>query len=223
VKSRRTLVPVLCALLVGGTACASPRPPRIPEAEFVSGTAPDSFQVLFVTSAGDWVATFHRAWSPRGADRVWELARRDVWAGGRFYRVNPGVVQFGLSGDPVRDSVWRSMSIEDDPVVASNRAGRISFARAGPDTRSFQLFVNRVDNSGPDVEGFDYDTCCDGGFPPVGEIVRGMEAFEAINDEYGEEPEQSSIRRRGNAYLLEEFPRLDSILETRVVREWRSR
>jgi len=208
-------------LLAAAAACASPRPPRIPAADLASGAAPDSFEVLFVTSAGDWVATFHRAWSPRGSDRIWELARRDVWAGARFYRVNPRVVQFGLSGDPVRDSVWRSLPIEDEPVVASNSAGRISFARGGPDTRSFQLFINRVDNGGPEVESFDYDSCCEGGFPPVGEIVRGMEAFEAINDEYGEEPAQSSIRTRGNAYLLEEFPRLDSIIETRVLREWR--
>jgi len=183
--------------------------------------APDSFEVLFVTSAGEWVATFHRAWSDRGAARVWELARRDVWAGARFYRVNPRVVQFGYTGDLARDTVWRDLQIEDDTLVASNRAGRISFARGGADTRSFQLFVNRVDNAGPEIEGFDYDTCCEGGYPPVGEIVRGMEAFEAINEEYGEEPEQSLIRREGKAYLARVFPRLDSIVETRILREWR--
>lgn len=177
--------------------------------------------MLFRTSAGDWVAVFHRAWSPRGAARVWELARRDVWAGARFYRVNPRVVQFGWSGDPARDSVWRRLTIDDEPVVETNSAGRISFARGGPDTRSFQLFVNRVDNGGPEVERYDYDTCCDGGYPPVGEIRDGLRAFEAINDEYGQQPGQDSIRTVGNDYLRRAFPRLDSIIETRVTRSWR--
>jgi len=217
---RRTLLPTLCALGVV-FACAPPRPARVPAGPISPESAPDSFQVLFRTSAGDWAATFHRAWSPRGAARVWELARRDVWAGARFYRVNPRVVQFGYSGDVARDSAWRARPIEDDSLVASNRRGRISFARAGPGTRSFQLFVNRVDNAGPEVESFDYDLCCEGGFPPVGEIARGLAAFEAINGEYGEAPEQDSIRALGNAYLRRAFPRLDSILETRILRAWR--
>ncbi len=220
---RRRLLPLLCAVAVAvaASACGAGAPPRIPGPEFGSAVAPDSFAVLFRTSAGDWTAVFHRAWSPRGAERVWELARRDVWAGARFYRVNPRVVQFGYSGDPVRDSVWRELTIEDDPVVATNSVGRISFARGGPDSRSFQLFVNRVDNAGPGVERYDYDTCCDGGYPPVGEIREGRAAFEAINDEYGQTPPQDSIRLLGSAFLERAFPRLDSIIGTRVVAEWR--
>lgn len=220
-KLPRTLLPALCAVAVSAAACAAPAPPRVPGPDFGTEVAPDSFQVLFVTSAGDWTATFHRSWSPRGAERVWELARRDVWAGARFYRVNPRVVQFGYSGDPALDSTWRGMPIEDEPVVETNGIGRIAFARGGPDTRSFQLFINRVANGGPEVERFDYDTCCNGGYPPVGEIVEGIASFEAINDEYGEDPEQDSIRNLGSAYLLRVFPRLDSIVQTRVIREWR--
>jgi cyclophilin family peptidyl-prolyl cis-trans isomerase len=217
----RPLAPILCAVAVAASACGVGSPPRIPGPEFGSAVAPDSFEVVFRTSTGNWTAVFHSAWSPEGATRVWELARRDVWAGARFYRVNPRVVQFGYSGDPLRDSVWRSLTIDDDPVVESNSVGRISFARGGPDTRSFQLFVNRVDNGGPEVERFDYDTCCDGGYPPVGEIREGLDAFEAINDEYGEAPPQDSIRFVGNEFLRRAFPRLDSIIGTDVVREWR--
>lgn len=217
----RALAPLLSAAVVAVSACRASAPPRIPGSDFGSEVAPDSFEVVFETSAGDWTAVFHSAWSPRGAARVWELSRRDVWAGARFYRVNPRVVQFGYSGVRVRDSVWRSLAIDDDPVVASNSVGRISFARGGPNTRSFQLFVNRVDNGGPEVERYDYDTCCDGGYPPVGEIRGGLAAFEAINDEYGESPPQDSIRALGNEFLLRTFPRLDSIVRTRVTREWR--
>jgi homoserine O-acetyltransferase len=216
----RSLAPLLSVAVVALSACRASAPPRIPGPDFGSEVAPDSFEVVFQTSAGDWTAMFHAAWSPRGAARVWELARRDVWAGARFYRVNPRVVQFGYSGDPVRDSIWRSLPIEDDPVVETNSVGRISFARGGPDTRSFQLFVNRVVNGGPDVESFDYDTCCGGGYPPVGEIREGLASFEAINDEYGEGPPQDSIRIVGNEFLSRAFPRLDSILATRVVTEW---
>ena len=37
--------------------------------------APDIFQIQFKTTQGDFVVQVHRKWSPRGADRVFELVR----------------------------------------------------------------------------------------------------------------------------------------------------
>lgn len=203
-------------LLAGGLpagACDDGRALRDPSPGALAEAAPDSFAVRFETSAGDFVVRFRRDWSPLAVDRVHYLARHGFFEGARFFRVNPRVVQFGYSGEPALDSVWRTLPLPDEPVRASNLRGAVSFARAGPDTRDFQLFVNRVDNP-------QYDTCCDGGFPPVGEVVEGMGTVDRIMDVYGElEPgAQGRIYAEGNAYLRERYPALDSILTVGVVR-----
>lgn len=218
----RPLLPLALSLLVPVFACGGGSNLQAPAPERLRAPAPDSFEVEFVTSTGNWTAVFHRAWSPAGVDRIHHLVSSNFWSGARFYRVNPRVVQFGYSGTPSRDSVWRELRIPAEPVVASNDRGRISFARSGPDSRSTQLFINRIDNGwGDNEERYNYDTCCDGGYPPLGEIRKGLDAFDSINDEYGESPRQDSIGAVGNAYLARTFPRLDSIVETRVTREWR--
>ncbi len=173
--------------------------------------APDSFMATFETSAGDFVVEFHRDWSPRGVDRIYYLTRYNFYAGSRFFRVNPALVQFGLSGQPQLDSVWVDLTITDDRLVARNTRGAVSFAKSGPGSRTTQLFINRRDNP-------IYDTCCVGGFPPVGRVVSGMEAIDALYDGHGETPVmfQDSIMILGNAFLDQQFPGLDTIASTRA-------
>ena len=48
-------------------------------------------------------------------------------------------------------------------------------------------------------------------FAPFGEVVEGMEVVDAINAEYGQQPNQGQIGGRSNAYLEENFPNLDYI------------
>ena len=205
----------LCALLAMSTlACNGGNAHRAlwePSASDLSVQAPDSFQVTFETSAGDFVVAFYRDWAPLGVDRIYHLTRYDFFAGARFFRVNPGLVQFGLSGQPALDSVWADLTIPDDPVVESNTRGTISFAKAGPGTRNTQLFINRQDNPL-------YDTCCAGGFPPVGWVVSGMESVDALFDEHGESPVmfQDSIMIAGNELLDQRYPGLDTIAGTRA-------
>ena len=126
-----------------------------PSASDLAVQAPDSFMVTFETSAGDIVIAFYREWAPLGVDRIYHLTRYNFYAGSRFFRVNPGLVQFGLSGQPALDSVWAELTIPDDPLVASNTRGTVSFAKSGPGSRNTQLFINRQDNAL-------YDTCCGG-------------------------------------------------------------
>ena len=47
--------------------------------------------------------------------------------------------------------------------------------------------------------------------PPFGTITEGMEAVQAINAEYQQEPSQQQIGLKGNKYLNKLFPYLDYI------------
>ena len=143
----------------------------------------------------------------------------DVYVGARFYRVLPGfVAQWGLTGQPELDSIWRTMGIPDEPVRDSNTRGAVSFARGGPETRSFQLFINLVDN-------LRLDALAAGGvvgYPPIGRVHTGMDVVDGLYSAYEPPPAmQDSIREFGTGYLTRHFPQLDSITGTRVVREWR--
>jgi peptidyl-prolyl cis-trans isomerase A (cyclophilin A) len=122
--------------------------------------------------------------------------------------VVPGfVVQFGLSGDPAVSARWRDATIADDPVTQSNARGTVTFATAGPNTRTTQLFINYGDNRR--LNGM--------GFAPVGVVVEGMDVVDRIYAGYGESPDQGLIESQGNAYLAAQFPRLDSIARATIV------
>jgi len=183
-----------------------------PSASDLAVQAPDSFLATFETSAGDFVVAFYRDWAPLGVDRVYHLTRYDFFAGARFFRVNPGLVQFGLRGEPPLDSIWADLTIPDDPLVGSNTRGTVSFAKAGPGSRNTQLFINRQDNP-------IFDTCCAGGFPPIGRVVSGMDVVDSFFAAYGETPVmyQDSIMVLGNEFLDGRYPQLDTITRTRAV------
>lgn len=180
----------------------------------MSQTAPETFQVRFETTAGEFVVQAHREWAPRGVDRFYNLAREGFYDGVRFFRVIDGfMAQFGIAGDPQVASAWQGARIPDDPVVASNTRGRVSFAMAGPGSRTTQLFINYGDNSRLDGMGF----------APIGEVISGMEVVDSLHSGYGEGaprgrgPDQGRIQREGNAYLEREFSDLDWIRSAEIV------
>jgi peptidyl-prolyl cis-trans isomerase A (cyclophilin A) len=164
--------------------------------------APDVFDVKFETTRGDFVVQVTRAWAPLGADRFYNLVKHGFFTDAAFFRVVPGfIVQFGLSADPAVNRVWRSANIKDDPVTQSNKRGTLTFATAGPNTRTTQLFINYADNSGLDRQGF----------APFGLVTSGMDVVEKIYSGYGERPDQGAITTQGAAYLQKNFPKLDTI------------
>jgi peptidyl-prolyl cis-trans isomerase A (cyclophilin A) len=152
----------------------------------------------------------HRDWSPHGADRFYNLVRAGYYDDSRFYRVIKGRwAQFGINGDTNVAAAWRNQTIPDDPRKVSNTRGTIAFAFAVPNGRTTQVFINLKDNSAThDSEPF----------VPFGKVVGGMNVADALNSEYGESSgggirggKQGPIFSMGNAYLEQNFPRLDYI------------
>jgi peptidyl-prolyl cis-trans isomerase A (cyclophilin A) len=170
--------------------------------------APPTYKVKFDTSKGPFVIEVHRDWAPLGADRFYNLVKNGYYDNGRFFRVISGfMVQFGLNADPAISTQWRAARIGDDPVTQSNARGLITFATAGPNTRTTQVFINFANNSMLDKQGF----------APFGQVISGMNVVDALYSGYGEGapsgggPDQSRVQREGNAYLTTAFPKLDYI------------
>ncbi len=185
-----------------------------PEHESWSRQAPDSFKARLTTNEGDIVIQVTREWAPKGTDRFYNLVDNGFYDGCRFFRVIKGfMAQFGINGDPEVSAVWRRQRIKDDPTKQSNTRGRVTFATAGPDTRTTQLFINFGDNAFLD----------DQGFAPFGEVVEGMDVVDRLFADYGEGaphgngPDQGRIQQEGNAYLKAEFPKLDYIIHAEII------
>lgn len=177
--------------------------------------APATYKARFETTKGAFVIEVTRAWAPKGADRFYNLVKNGFFDNARFFRVISGfMVQFGINGDPAIMARWRAAQISDDPVTQSNKRGMITFATAGPNTRTSQVFINFGDNA--QLDGM--------GFAPFGQVVSGMNIVDSINAEYGEGaprgrgPDQSRIQNEGNAYLSKDFPRLDYIKKATIER-----
>jgi peptidyl-prolyl cis-trans isomerase A (cyclophilin A) len=175
--------------------------------------APDTFKVNVDTSQGAFVVEVTRAWAPNGADRFYNLVKNGFFDNVRFFRVIGGfMAQFGIHGDPAIAAAWRNARIPDDPVKQSNKRGYLTFATAGPGTRTTQVFINLVDNGTLDAQGF----------APFGRVVSGMKVVDKLYDGYGEGaprgrgPDQSRVQMEGNAYLEKTFPKLDSIKTTSI-------
>jgi peptidyl-prolyl cis-trans isomerase A (cyclophilin A) len=176
--------------------------------------APATFRVRFETTKGPFVVEVTRAWAPRGADRFYNLAKAGYFDDVTFFRVISGfMVQFGIHGQPEVAAAWRDASIPDDPVKESNRRGTLTFATAGPNTRTTQLFINFKDNTSLDGQGF----------APFGKVVEGMSVVDSIHAGYGEGapygagPDQGRAQTEGNAYFRRDFPKLDHIKTARIV------
>ena len=175
--------------------------------------APATYKARFDTSKGVFVVEVRRDWAPNGADRFYNLVKNGFYDNVRFFRVIRGfMVQFGINGDPKISSVWREARIRDDAVKQSNKRGYITFATAGPNTRTSQVFINFGDNAGLDQQGF----------TPFGQVVSGMDVVDALNSEYGEGaprgrgPDQGRLQQEGNAYLAKDFSRMDFVKKATI-------
>jgi peptidyl-prolyl cis-trans isomerase A (cyclophilin A) len=210
---------LLCTLgLFLGAVATNAQPAAAPaytDPSKLTDTAPDTFKAVFDTTKGKFTITVTRSLAPLGADRFYNLVKSGYFKDIAFFRVIPGfMVQFGINGDPAISAAWRQANIQDDPVKGSNTRGTITFATAGPSTRTTQLFINFGDNTGLDGQGF----------APFGKVTDGMDVVDKINSKYGEGapagngPDQQMIQMQGNDYLKKNFPDLDYIKSATIVK-----
>ena len=177
--------------------------------------APAEFDVKMTTTKGDVTIHVTRAWAPLGADRFYNLVAHHYYDGASFFRVISGfMVQFGLSAYPAVNKAWSFADIKDDPRNSqSNTRGFVTFATAGANTRTTQVFINFADNSQLDSQGF----------VPFGQVTEGMDVVDQLYSGYGEGapdghgPDQNDVATKGRAYLDANFPKLDHIVTAVIV------
>ena len=174
--------------------------------------APETFQVKFETTRGDFTMDVTRAWAPIGVDRFYNLVKHHYYDNMVVFRAVPGfVVQFGISSYPAVNAAWRNADIQDDPVTQSNKRGFVTYAKTSqPNSRSTQIFISFKDNSFLDSTGFAPFATVD---------AAGMKVVEMLYDQYGDQPtdQQDQISKLGKAYLDSKYPKLDVIKHATIV------
>ena len=195
-----------------GTAVARAYDRMLLRPALLKDKAPDTYQVKFTTTRGDFTMTVTRAWAPIGADRFYNLVKHHFYDNMVVFRAVTGfVIQFGISSYPPVSAAWTNANIKDDPVKQSNKRGYVTYAKTdAPDSRSTQIFINFKDNSFLDTKGF----------APFGVVdAEGMKVVEMFYDQYGDQPtgEQDQIAKLGKAYLDKKYPKLTVITHATLV------
>lgn len=117
-----------------------------------------------------------------------DLVKSGFYTNTAVFRVIDGfIAQWGISGDPgANRKPLAEQAIPDDPSQpgVSNRAGTVTFATAGPNTRTTLLFVNLADNPQLDMMGF----------TPIGELdAAGYATSTQLYGQYGEGAPQGFV------------------------------
>jgi len=196
----------------GGSSSSTGPPSALLHPATLKAKAPQLFTATFKTTKGTFAIEAHRTWAPLAADRFYNLVKAHFFDGEEFFRVVPRfVVQFGISPYPAVSTAWRNATIPDDTITGDhNNLGAVTFASAGPNTRTTQIFINLGNNTSLDAD-----------FPPFATVTSGMDVVEKLYAGYGETPtsQQGDMQTQGNAFLEKHFPKLDSIKTARVTAE----
>ena len=126
-----------------------------------------------------------------------------------IYITLPCQVQYGIAADPAETAKWDT-TIPDDPVLKSNAQWTVTYATAGPDTRTTQLFINYVNN----------DQLDDQGFAPFAVVTSGFETALAIVNPTPDSSNginQMAYTKGGNDWLLSKYPNITLISKVELV------
>jgi len=175
-------------------------------------------RIRFSTTAGDFTIQLDRALSPSGVTRFLELVDDGFFIDQLLYRVDPGfVIQFGVASTPEMQSRWDPdvgapvSPLPDEPNRQEFRAGSVSFAGSGFNSRSCHIFIalepgaTTLGSSMHETVLGDIETD-DGGMLAIESIVRNREEAQ-----YGDLLDmQESMIREGNS-AMSAFPGVDRI------------
>ena len=196
------------------------------------------YRVQFKTTAGSFNVTLDRALSPNGVDRFVELVKDGHFTDMLFYRVLPGfLIQFGVAADPAQqrkwdytldsngEKVWMNPPLADEPNRAKFRAGSISFAGAGENTRSCHLFIamepygSKVLGAGPHETTIGFVEAGSDGRVGLGDGLEVMDRICRKHKHHGY-PDTGSLQgaliEHGNAAAAE-YPELDRIESAEMI------
>ncbi|MGH7619804.1 MAG: peptidylprolyl isomerase [Gemmatimonadaceae bacterium] len=187
-----------------------------PTSAFWREHAPAVYRAEFETTKGSFTLEVTRALSPLGADRFYNLVRAGYYDDSRFTRAVPNfIVQFGVPKDSTLAALWYHHTFPDDSVKTGNVRGTFAFAMRGPNDRTTQIYINLVDNSRNDAQGFS----------PLGRVVDGMGVVDSLYNGYGETSgggvragKQGPLLSGGNAFVDREYPKLDHLIRATIVR-----
>lgn len=195
---------IIALFIVSFIGCS----PAIFKAKWTKEIAPKSYTVRFETTKGSFDVKVTREFSPKVADRFYQLVKYRYFDDGMFYRVNPGfVAQFG-STDSTKYNRWNSIRVPDEKVIQGNKRGTLSFGRGGKGTRTTDLFINLSDNFRLDTIFYNDVK----GFPTFGEVINGMEIVDSLHSGYADTTMSTlDLMYEDKPAFLKKYPKLDLI------------
>jgi len=177
-----------------------------------SAAAPDNFLLDFDTDidgVGTITVSINKSWAPIGVEHLVALVQDGFYDEAAFMRVVGGfVLQFGIAGTPAENKKWTT-PIKDDPVLQSNKKYTMSYATAGPNTRTTQLFINYQDNAALDNQGF----------APIGTVVAGGQYLDRVHDPTPGDSggvDQQQYETKGNTWLRSKYPEINFIKKAAI-------
>mmetsp|Transcript_74613 Transcript_74613/g.207392 ORF Transcript_74613/g.207392 Transcript_74613/m.207392 type:complete len:291 (+) Transcript_74613:31-903(+) len=205
----RYLAPAYSAAAAGGAAGVAHPPYDLLSAckdaescPVMSEEPPETFDVVFATTAGEFTVRAVTSWAPPFVRRLWVLSRLRYMEGAPFYRVDrisatkSWVVQFGYSGEPSVDQCWDQLQTSNETWSVhppGNVRGTVAFSMdavqatgANPNCTaedycaqgfSTNVYINYANNSRLDQHGFAI----------VGFVLEtGMDVVDRLYAGYGE-------------------------------------
>ena len=182
--------------------------------------AEQTTQVRVTTNLGAFVIEVFDDRAPLTSANFLRYVREGFYSNTLFHRV---VANFVIQGGG-HDATTQQLKPTHDAVFnesgngLQNKRGMVGLARGGPPhSGNAQFYVNLVDN--PDLDPVPTRW----GYSVFGRVVQGMDVVDALYSGYGEGrpqgsgPDQMRIEESGNAYLDEQFPKLDRVLSARVL------
>ncbi|WP_116790405.1 peptidylprolyl isomerase [Flavobacterium psychrotrophum] len=174
---------------------------------YSDATAPDTFTATFETTKGNFEVEIKKAWSPKAADRFYNLIESGFYNNTLFYRVVPGFVAQCGSLDAFVMKEWEAVKVPDEPVLHGNKRGTVTFARSGKESRGLDMFINLYDNTPLDTINYEGVK----GYPAFGTVTKGMDVVDKLYSGYGEATMENQAYYSSQHRMQGAFPQLDKI------------